>query len=111
MVRQLRSELTSKRITRLLRYADRNAMAHSIENRVPFLTVELAEFLLTLPEDFLVSRDGDSKHIFRQAMRGLVPDAILDRKDKIVFETPEQQWLKYLENSKYLSDQVRYGIY
>lgn len=38
-------------------------------------------------------------------MRGLVPDMILDRQDKIGFDTPEQQWTKGLDNSKYLVDQ------
>ena len=90
----LRGDLTANRIGRLLRYADRNAMYHSIENRVPFLTIELAEFLLTLPEAYLLSPKGETKHVFRAAMRGLVPDVILDRKDKIGFQTPEKDWIK-----------------
>lgn len=111
LAQQLRSDLTSMRISRLLRYADRNAMTHSIETRVPFLTVELAEFMLTLPEQYLVSHNGESKYIFRKAMRGLVPDSILDRKDKIGFDTPEQQWIKHLDDSKCLGDQNKaWGI-
>jgi asparagine synthase (glutamine-hydrolysing) len=49
-----------------------------------------------LPEEYILGRDGTSKHVFRQAMRGLVPDAILDRRDKIGFATPEQSWLTAL---------------
>ena len=71
-------------------------MASSIEGRLPFLTLDLAEFLLRLPEDFLLGRDGTTKRVFRQAMRGIVPDAILDRRDKIGFATPEQRWLTTL---------------
>ena len=80
----------------LLRYEDRNSMAQSIESRVPFLTPELAGFLLRLPEDYLIGPDGTSKRIFRAAMRGIVPDPVLDRRDKIGFATPEQQWFTRL---------------
>ncbi|MDJ0772106.1 MAG: asparagine synthase (glutamine-hydrolyzing) [Mastigocoleus sp. MO_167.B18] len=80
----------------LLRYEDRNSMAHSIESRVPFLTPALVNFVFSLPEEFIIANDGTSKAIFRQAMRGIVPDPILDRKDKIGFATPEQQWLTTL---------------
>jgi asparagine synthase (glutamine-hydrolysing) len=72
-------------------------MRWSIESRVPFLTVDMAEFLLGLPEDYLISTEGETKHVFRAAMRGLVPRAILDRRDKIGFQTPEHAWLRRLD--------------
>ncbi len=81
----------------LLRYEDRNSMAFSIESRVPFLTPALVSFLLALPEDYIVAPDGTSKAVFRKAMRGIVPDLILDRKDKIGFATPERAWLTALK--------------
>ena len=68
-------------------------MAWSIESRVPFLTTTLVDFVLSLPEAYIIGADGTSKHVFRAAMRGLVPNAILDRRDKIGFATPERQWL------------------
>ncbi len=71
-------------------------MASSVESRLPFLTPELAEFLARLPEDYLLGRDGTTKCVFRRAMRGIVPDSILDRRDKIGFATPEREWLKSL---------------
>ncbi len=77
----------------LLRHADRNSMRFSVESRVPFLTTDLASFLFSLPENYLVSNQGETKSVFRAAMRGIVPDAILDRRDKIGFATPEQDWL------------------
>jgi asparagine synthase (glutamine-hydrolysing) len=89
----LRRTLTSSSLPHLLRYEDRNSMAYSIESRVPFLTPELVDFTLSLPEDYLISPSGQSKAVFRQAMRGIVPDPILDRKDKIGFATPQQSWL------------------
>jgi asparagine synthase (glutamine-hydrolysing) len=89
----LRTAVTDGAMQSLLRHGDRNAMRWSVESRVPFLTVTLAEFLLSLPENYLLSDAGETKHVFRAAMRGIVPDAILDRKDKIGFATPEQAWL------------------
>lgn len=80
-------------LARLLRHGDRNSMRWSIENRVPFLTTQFAELALTLPENYLVSQSGESKSVFRAAMRGLVPDEILDRRDKVGFETPQSRWL------------------
>lgn len=80
----------------LLRYEDRNSMRFSIESRVPFLTQHIAAWLLSLPEEYIVDRKANRKAIYRSAMRGLVPDAILDRKDKIGFAAPEHNWLRRL---------------
>lgn len=80
----------------LLRHADRNSMRFSVESRVPFLTTDLAQFLFSLPESYLISQQGETKSVFKAAMRGIVPDAILDRRDKIGFATPEQDWLVHL---------------
>lgn len=95
----------------LLRHADRNSMRFSVESRVPFLTTDLASFLFSLPENYLISDKGETKSIFRAAMRGIVPDVILDRRDKIGFATPEQDWLiqlapqarKWIEDAEPLS--------
>jgi asparagine synthase (glutamine-hydrolysing) len=80
----------------LLRYEDRNSMAFSIESRVPFLTPGLVNFMFSLPEEYIINPEGTSKAVFRQAMRGIVPDCILDRRDKIGFATPELSWLTTL---------------
>jgi len=98
VMNELRNSLTTKGLPSLLRHGDRNAMHWTIEGRVPFLTPDLAEFLLSLPEHYLISQSGETKSIFRQAMRGIVPDLILDRRDKIGFATPEQQWLRNIDN-------------
>jgi asparagine synthase (glutamine-hydrolysing) len=93
---ELRQTVAATSLPMLLRYEDRNSMASSIESRVPFLTPGLADFVLRLPEEYILGRDGTTKNVFRQAMRGIVPDAVLDRRDKIGFATPEQRWLKLL---------------
>ena len=84
-------------LPKLLRYEDRNSMASSVESRVPFLTPNLVNFVGRLPESYLISQDGTSKNVFRKAMRGMVPDPVLDRRDKIGFATPEIQWLSELD--------------
>ncbi|MDL2279089.1 asparagine synthase (glutamine-hydrolyzing) [Desulfovibrio sp. OttesenSCG-928-G11] len=96
-VRQtLASQLVWDSLPSLLRHGDRNAMAFSVESRVPFLTKDIAEFCLSLPEEYLIDMQGRTKSVFRQAMRGIVPDEILDRRDKIGFATPERDWLREL---------------
>ena len=74
-------------LPQLLRQGDRNAMAHSVENRVPFLDEDFVQFAWSLPDDFLLNRDGRTKSIFRHSMIGLVPQYVLDRKDKNGFST------------------------
>ena len=46
-----------------------------------------------MPERYLVDPQGTSKAVLRAALRGLVPDAIIDRRDKIGFEAPDTDWL------------------
>lgn len=77
----------------LLRYEDRNSMAFSVESRTPFMDYRLMEFTLGLPEE-LVYRNGERKYILRKSFRGIVPDAILDRRDKMGFVSAEERWMK-----------------
>ena len=93
MAAQMVNMLTQHGLPGLLRHGDRNSMRFSVESRVPFLTLDQVEFALSLPEHYLVSKAGETKHVFRRAMQGIVPDEILLRKDKIGFEPPEKEWL------------------
>ena len=68
-------------------------MASSIESRVPYVTPAIDEFAAGVPDDYLIAPDGIGKLVLRQSLRGLVPDPILDRRDKIGFNTPEASWL------------------
>ena len=77
----------------LLRYADRNAMAHGRELRLPFLEPELASFIFSLPADFKM-REGWTKWILRKSMENELPPAIGWRKDKIGFEPPQKKWME-----------------
>jgi asparagine synthase (glutamine-hydrolysing) len=68
----------------LLRYEDRNSMAHSIEARVPFLDHRLVELAFGLPAEAKV-RGADTKRLLREAMKGVLPEPIRTRRDKLGF--------------------------
>lgn len=76
----------------LLRYADRNSMAHSIEVRLPFLFHELVEFVFSLPPTYKVNK-GYTKYILRKSLESEAPDSIIWRKDKIGYEPPNKDSL------------------
>ncbi len=92
---RLRNELvrwqTTTQLPEFLRYADRNSMAFSREVRLPFLDHRLVEFCAGLPPDLLLSK-ATTKVILRESMRGIVPDTILDRKDKLAYAPPQREW-------------------
>jgi asparagine synthase (glutamine-hydrolysing) len=76
----------------LLHWEDRNAMAHGIEARVPFLCPALVQLVLGLPSS--AKLDGaQTKVVLRKAMAGRVPERIRLRTDKLAFETPDRRWL------------------
>jgi asparagine synthase (glutamine-hydrolysing) len=76
----------------ILTKVDRMSMAHSLETRVPLLDHKVVEFACTIPPEFQ-RRGGESKHIFKMAMRGILPDAIIDRK-KQGFGVPLDVWFR-----------------
>ena len=86
-------QLYSEPLPALLRYEDHNSMAWSVESRTPFMDYRLLEFTMGLPERFLYKR-GTRKTILRDAMHGIIPEAIENRRDKMGFVTPEEMWLK-----------------
>ncbi len=92
---RLRNELvrwqTTTQLPEFLRYADRNSMAFSREVRLPFLDHRLVDFCFGLPPDLLL-RGATTKVILRDSMRGIVPDEILDRKDKLAYAPPQHEW-------------------
>ena len=77
----------------LLRYADRNSMAHGREVRLPFLSHELVEYVFSLPASFKI-HDGWTKWLLRATMEQELPASITWRKDKVGFEPPQQAWMQ-----------------
>ena len=92
-------------LVELLRYADRNSMAHSREVRLPFLDHNLVEFVFKLPERLLM-QDGWTKWILREAFRGMVPEEISNRVDKLGYMPPQQKWLNGLAWPDVMMDQL-----
>jgi asparagine synthase (glutamine-hydrolysing) len=76
----------------VLTKVDRMSMAHSIESRVPLLDNEVIDFAATLPAHLKI-REGRRKHVMKEALKGLVPDGILNRK-KQGFGVPLGVWFR-----------------
>jgi asparagine synthase (glutamine-hydrolysing) len=85
--------LTRRGLPELLRYEDRNSMAHSIEARVPFLDYRLVELCFSLPGGELIG-GGRTKDVLRRALGDLLPPIVRERRDKLGFVTPERHWLR-----------------
>lgn len=77
----------------LLHVEDRMSMAHSVESRVPYLDHPLVEFTATMPSN-IKFKDGTLKRILINTMSGNLPESILNRKDKMGFPVPLNEWLK-----------------
>ncbi|MFM2190604.1 MAG: hypothetical protein RL491_990 [Bacteroidota bacterium] len=86
--------LFSTSLPSLLHFEDRNSMAFSIESRVPFLDHRLVEYAFSLNNSDRITPEA-TKRILRDAMHGIIPDSIYNRKDKKGFVTPgESKWLR-----------------
>jgi asparagine synthase (glutamine-hydrolysing) len=83
----------SSNLTMLLHWEDRNSMAHGVEARVPFLDHRLVEFSIGLGDRHKIV-GGDTKRVLRAAMRGILPEIVRNRRDKLGFATPEEGWFR-----------------
>jgi asparagine synthase (glutamine-hydrolysing) len=90
--RHLEELLLRRQLPELLRYEDRNSMAHSIEARVPLLDYRLVELLFSLDARVLIE-GGRTKILLRRAFADILPPAVRDRTDKIGFAAPQAWWL------------------
>jgi asparagine synthase (glutamine-hydrolysing) len=77
----------------LLHVEDRMSMAHGLESRVPLLDHPLIEFAATIPAD-VKFQGGQMKHLLKQAYRTELPQALLDRRDKMGFPVPLKEWME-----------------
>ncbi len=80
-------------LTSLLRYGDRNSMAHSIEVRLPFCDHRIAEFIHCLPPQLLMG-EIQNKRLLRESMRGIIPEELRTRWRKQGFVPPQADWFK-----------------
>jgi asparagine synthase (glutamine-hydrolysing) len=91
------SEIRFKQLPHLLKYEDRNSMAHSIEARVPYIELGCIEVALSLPPEQKI-REGYTKFPLRKIAEDILPNAIASRKRKIGFEAPTEIWLRKHNN-------------
>lgn len=75
----------------VLGYTDRNAMAHSVEARVPYMDHRVVELAFSMPDSYKAGR-GDRKRILRDIGRELLPPVVTERKDRMGFGTPDAQF-------------------
>ncbi len=81
------------KLNHLLRVEDKNSMAFSVEARVPFLDHKLVERSLATDSSLKI-HNGQNKYILRQIMKNKVPDLVLERNNKVGFDTPQSNWFK-----------------
>ncbi len=91
------------KLEHLLKWEDRNSMWFSIEARVPFLDYRLVERTLSLGREQII-RNGMTKHILREAMKGTLPEPIRMRRDKTGFGTPQDEWFRTPGFQRYLQE-------
>jgi asparagine synthase (glutamine-hydrolysing) len=90
----------------LLRYADRNSMAHSREVRLPFLNHHVVEFIFSLPSNYKI-RNGFTKWILRKSMEVHLPPNIVWRTDKIGYEPPQFSWMQNKQIQEWMIESKR----
>ena len=86
------NEMFAEIVPVILHEEDLNAMYYSIENRTPFLDSDLFDLAYSIPSHLLI-KDGAAKAILRDAMKGIVPDAIIEEKRKVGFNAPIESLL------------------
>ena len=91
-LQDLFSNLKYNALREYLRYEDRNSMAFSLEARVPYLDHRLVEYTLGVPEDLKI-KNGETKYLQKKSLHQYTVPEILNRKDKIGFGTPGDDWM------------------
>jgi asparagine synthase (glutamine-hydrolysing) len=88
-----------------LLWADKTGMQFSLETRFPFLDHNLVEKTLSIPTENYI-KNGYTKVIMRNALKGILPEKIRMRKDKVGFSTPESDWFKNRKLQAILEDVI-----
>jgi asparagine synthase (glutamine-hydrolysing) len=91
------------KLEHLLKWEDRNSMYFSLEARVPFLDYRFVEKALATNGDLLIKK-GITKNLLRESMKNILPQKIYKRRDKIGFDTPQDEWFRSEEWQKLIVD-------
>jgi asparagine synthase (glutamine-hydrolysing) len=78
----------------MIHYFDRCSMAHSLEVRVPFLDHEVVEYAATIPAQYKIRRLKTRKYVLKTAVRGLIPDRIIDKPKIGFFSAAVDGWFQ-----------------
>ena len=89
--RMIYQELKLRLAELLLMRVDKMTMATSVEARVPYLDHKLVEFAVAIPSH-LKYHHGETKYILKRALKGVIPDRVLDRQ-KQGFGVPINEWM------------------
>lgn len=98
------------KLEHLLKWEDLNSMRFSVEARVPFLDHRLVEKTISSSENMMINK-GMTKSIMREALKGIVPETIRLRKDKVGFGTPRDQWFRAPGFSELIEGAISPGSY
>jgi asparagine synthetase B (glutamine-hydrolysing) len=88
----LRKDVLAGNMRAVLALTDRNAMAHSIEARVPYVDRRVVEFAFRLPDRYKIG-EGQRKLVLRRVGARHLPAEIVSRVDRIGFGAPTHEWL------------------
>ncbi|HSY77269.1 MAG TPA: asparagine synthase (glutamine-hydrolyzing) [Bacteroidia bacterium] len=98
----LSNDFNNSLLKTYLRCEDRCSMWHSVESRTPFSDdINLIEYAFSIPSKYKIQQ-GKLKPLLREAMKGIVPQQVLDRKDKKGYNTPAPKWIAEIK------DNIRY---
>jgi asparagine synthase (glutamine-hydrolysing) len=89
-----RLEMKGYMTNTLLRDTDAMSMAHSLEVRVPFVDMNVVNYVLSLPGEWKVRPGGGSKPLLVDAMADLLPPEFM-RRPKMGFTLPFEKWLQH----------------
>lgn len=102
-------EHTLANLPNLLHYEDRNSMAFSLETRLPFLDYRLVEFAFSLPHHYKI-RGKTTKWLLYNVAKQVLPNTVLNRKDKMGYTTPGHNWFREKENLKFFQKYMQSSI-
>jgi asparagine synthase (glutamine-hydrolysing) len=91
------------KLEHLLIWVDRNSMWFSLESRFPFLDHRFVERVFTLENKDIIN-NGETKCLFREAMKGVIPERLRKRQDKVGFETPADRWFRLPQYKNLIED-------
>ncbi len=94
------------KLEHLLKWNDRNSMAFSVESRTPFLDYRLVEYTLSIEPEFII-KNGITKSILRESLKGVLPEAIRNRQDKVGFATPQDEWFREPAFRSFIGDIIK----